>query len=68
MTFRKTRGLISLVNDNHVYSYLKEIMVCVYFGSNVNNQLNQVTVLLLAVRVGRAGDVLIGFPLRLMFF
>ena len=30
--------LISLVNDNHVANNLKEILVCVYFGSIANNQ------------------------------
>ena len=31
-------GLISLVNDNHADSNLKEILVYVYFGSIVSNQ------------------------------
>ena len=33
-----TRGLISLVNDNHIDNNLKEILVYVYLGSIVNNQ------------------------------
>ena len=32
--FIQTRGLISLVNNNHVDSKLKELLVNVYFGSN----------------------------------
>ena len=32
------RGLISLVNHNHVDNNLKEILVYVYFGSIVNNR------------------------------
>ena len=32
------RGLITLVNDNHMDNYLKEILVFVYYGSIVNNQ------------------------------
>ena len=31
-------GLIPLVNDNHVDNNLKEILVYVYYGSNVNNR------------------------------
>ena len=30
-------GLITLVNDNHVDNYLKEILAFVYYGSIVNN-------------------------------
>ena len=33
-------SLISLVNDNHVDNYLKEILAFVYYGSIVNNQPN----------------------------
>ena len=32
------RGLISLVNDNHVDNKLKDILVYVYLGSIVNNR------------------------------
>ena len=32
------RGLISLVDDNHVHNNLKEILVYVYHGSTVNNR------------------------------
>ena len=32
------RGLVSLVNDNHVDNNLKEIFIYVYFGSIVNNR------------------------------
>ena len=28
---------MSLVNDNHVENNLKEILVCIYYGSIVNN-------------------------------
>ena len=35
--FVQTRGLISLVNDNHVYNNIKEILVYAYLGSTVNN-------------------------------
>ena len=38
--FLQTRSLISLVNDNHVDNNLKEILVCVYLGSIVNNRPN----------------------------
>ena len=31
------RGLITLDNDNHVDNYLREILVFLYYGSNVNN-------------------------------
>ena len=37
MNFIQKRGLISLVNDNHVNNNLKEILVYVYFGSILNN-------------------------------
>ena len=30
-------GLITLIKDNHVDSYLKEILEVVYYGSIVNN-------------------------------
>ena len=30
-------GLIALIKDNHVDSYLKEILEVVYYGSIVNN-------------------------------
>ena len=33
-------GLITLVSDNHVDNYLKEILVFVYYGSIVNDQPN----------------------------
>ena len=36
----QTRGLIPLVNDNHVDN-LKEILVCVFFGLIINNQPNK---------------------------
>ena len=32
------RGLIKLVNDNHVDNYLKDILAFVYYGSIVNNR------------------------------
>ena len=32
------RGLITLVSDNHVDNYLKEILAFVYYGSIVNNR------------------------------
>ena len=32
------RSWITLVNDNHVDNYLKEILAFVYYGSVVNNQ------------------------------
>ena len=38
LDFVQTRGLISLVNDNHVNNNLKEILVFVYIGSIVNNR------------------------------
>ena len=38
LDFVQTRGLISLVNDNHVDNNLKEILVHAYFGSTVNNR------------------------------
>ena len=31
-------GLITLVSDNHMDTYLKEILTFVYYGSIVNNQ------------------------------
>ena len=31
-------GLITLVNDIHVYSYLKEFLAFVYYGWIVNNR------------------------------
>ena len=37
LDFVQTRGLISLVNDNHVENNLKEILVNVYYGSIFNN-------------------------------
>ena len=37
MCLNQRRGLILLVNDNHVDNNLKEILVYVYFGSIVNN-------------------------------
>ena len=33
-------GLITLVNNNHMDNYLKEILAFVYYGSIVNNQSN----------------------------
>ena len=36
--FPLTHGLITLVNDNDVDNYLKEILAFVYHGSIVNNQ------------------------------
>ena len=38
LDFVQTRGLISLVNDNHVDNNLKEILVHVYYWSIVNNR------------------------------
>ena len=38
LDFVQTRGLILLVNDNHVNNKLKEILVYVYLGSIVSNQ------------------------------
>ena len=35
---RLTRGLIPLVNDNHVDNYLKEILAFVYYCSIVYNR------------------------------
>ena len=35
------RDLITLVNDNRVDNYLKEILAFVYYGSIVNNRLDQ---------------------------
>ena len=32
------QGLITLVNDNHMDNYLKEILVFVYYGLIVNNR------------------------------
>ena len=32
------RSLISVVNNNHMDKYLKEILAFVYYGSTVNNQ------------------------------
>ena len=40
LDFVQTRGLISLVNDNHVDNNLTEILLYVYFGSTVNNRPN----------------------------
>ena len=37
--FIQRLGLILLVNDNHMENYYKEILVYVYFGWIVNNQL-----------------------------
>ena len=34
--FVQTRNLISMVNDNHVDTNLKDILVYVYYGSIVN--------------------------------
>ena len=33
--------MITLVNDNHMDNYLKEMLVFVYYGSIVNNQPNK---------------------------
>ena len=38
LDFVQTRGLILLVNDNHVDNDLQEFLVHAYFGSIVNNQ------------------------------
>ena len=38
LDFFLTRGLITVVNDNHVDNYLKEILAFVYYGSIANNQ------------------------------
>ena len=32
------RGLITLVNDNHMANYLQAILAFVYYGSIVNNR------------------------------
>ena len=34
-------GFITLVNDNQVDNYLKEILAFVYYGSTVNNWPNK---------------------------
>ena len=36
------RGLIALVNDNHVKNYFKEILAFDNFGTIVNNRLKKV--------------------------
>ena len=36
------RGLITLVNDNHVDNYLKEILAFLYYGSIVNSRSKKV--------------------------
>ena len=36
------RGLITLVNDNHVDNCLKEILAFVYYGSIVNSRIKKV--------------------------
>ena len=38
LDFEETRGLISLINDNHVDNNIKEILVYVNLGSIVNNR------------------------------
>ena len=38
LMFVQTRGLITLVSDNHVDSCRKEILAFVYHGSIVNNR------------------------------
>ena len=38
LDFVQTRGLFSLVNDIHVDTNLKEILLYVYFGSILNNR------------------------------
>ena len=52
LDFVQTRGLISLVNDNHVANNRKEILVYVYFGSIVNKRPKHYW------SVGRGGDSL----------
>ena len=53
---RLTRSLISLVNDNHVDNYLKEIIAFVYYGSNVNNRPRSVDSTLMCWTFGRSSQ------------
>ena len=43
MASQKVRGLITLVNDNHVDNYLKKILAFVCYGSIVNSRPKNVT-------------------------
>ena len=49
LDFVQTRGLISLVNENHVDNNLKEILVYVYSGWIVNNRPKKVPYLATAL-------------------
>ena len=38
LDFVQTRSLITLINDNHMDNYRKDILAFVHYGSVVNNQ------------------------------
>ena len=45
--FHLTRGLITLVNDNHMDNYLKDILAFVYHGYIANSRPNESTKMVL---------------------
>ena len=49
MDIVQTHSLISLVNDNHVDNYLKEILAFVYYGSIINIRPKNVNVKIMNV-------------------